>query len=195
LLTLPIIIGFKRKTLVAALGTVSGIIISAILVLLVGYLSRVTGLGDETTRLATASFVDLNFKNLFYGGVIVGSLGAIMDVAVSIASSQQEVKKSTEDMSRKKLVSSGLNVGRDIFASMLNTLLFAYIGVSFSLILLLSESGVSIPEILNTGFISEEIVRSIIGVFGILLVIPLTALFGGYFYTRKSKNIKKESRV
>jgi uncharacterized membrane protein len=185
--TLPIIMGLKRKTFVAIAGTLSGIAISALLVICVGYFTRVTGLGDETTRFASASFQNINFKFIFYSGVIIGSLGALMDVAVSISSSQREVKSNKKSISRKKLISSGLNVGRDIIGSMLNTLIFAYIGVSFPLVLLLTESNLSIWEILNTSFISEEIVRSLIGVFGILLVIPLTALFGGLVFSRKKK--------
>lgn len=188
ILVLPIITGWSRKTLVAVFGTLSGIAIATLLALLMGWLTKTTGLGEETTRLISASFPDLNFRYIFSSGIIIGALGAVMDTAVSIASSQQEVKTNKPAISRPKLMRSGLNVGRDIMGSMINTLIFAYIGASFALVLMFTESGVSIWEILNLGFISEEITRSLVGALGLLATIPLTALFGGFIYSKKEKD-------
>ena len=185
MVALIIITGFTRKTVVAILGTLSGILAATLLVLLMGWFMRLTGLSSETNRIIAGSFPDLDFKYIFYSGVIIGALGAVMDIAVSIASAQKEIKNHKADVSRKKLIKSGLNIGRDVLGSMINTLIFAYIGTSLSMVLMFTESGLSLMEILNLGSISEEIARSLVGSLGLLISIPLTAILGGVIYSLK----------
>lgn len=190
-ISLTIICGFTKKTFAAALGTISGIVFSAALVLLMGWLTRLTGIADEGARIISVTFLDLNFKHIFYSGVVIGALGAVMDMSVSIISSQNEVKSQNKKISRKGMVKSGFNVGRDVLGSMINTLIFAYIGTSLVTVLILSESEMGLLEILNQGYIAEEIVRSLVGAFGLLAVIPFTALLGGLVYGKK-RNVKNK---
>lgn len=179
---LLIITGKSKKTVVAAGGTIGGVVVASVLVFIIGELTRINGLGTETTRILTASFPGLDFKGIFYSGVIIGSLGAVMDIAVSIASSQREVVCHKTEISRKKLFKSGMNVGRDVMGSMVNTLIFAYFGSSLVVVLMFSQSDVALDEVINLGFVTEEIVRALVGSFGLLAAIPAAAFFGMFIY-------------
>jgi len=81
----------------------------------------------------------INFKGLLAAGMIVSCLGAVMDVAISIASSIQEIKIANPNYSVQHLFKSGMNVGRDIMGTMTNTLVLAYTGMALPLLLLINH--------------------------------------------------------
>jgi len=185
LISTLLILGFSRKSYAAILGTFGGATFASITSWLAGNMCKINGLGTEDARIFAVNFPEINFENIFFAGIMIGSLGAVMDTAVSISSGLWEVKKSNKKILFFDIYKSGMNIGKDILGSMLNTLIFAYVGASFSLVLLLSNSKVGILETLNYGFISEEIIRSIAGSFGLLLSIPLTSIFSAYFFSRE----------
>ena len=186
-LTLPVLYGFSSKALVPIMGTFGGILVASVFSFLVGHFSHLNGLGTEDMRLFAASNPDLNFQGILFSGIIIGALGAIMDVAVSISSGLQEIKQHKPTIGFKELVISGINIGKDIMGSMLNTLIFAYVGTSIAVVLLISQSGIGIMEFLNYGFIAEEIIRSIVGSIGLLATIPITAISAGLIHRLKSQ--------
>ncbi len=190
LITILILTGFTRKALTAILGTMGGVITATIFAYLVGFSTHLSGLGTEDGRILALHFPDLNFQGLLFSGMIIGALGAVMDVAISIASGLEEVKKHNHRITTKELASSGMAIGRDIFGSMLNTLIFAYAGASLALILLFSAFKTDLVELLNYGFISEEIVRSLVGSFGLLATIPLTAVIAGFLHSCAGSSVK-----
>lgn len=171
-----ILIGFKKKALTAIIGTSVGLLTAAIFTIIAGKFLHLTGLGTEDARLLALNLPTLNFQGILFAGILIGTLGAVMDVAVSIASGLEEIKEHHPQISPQALMKSGMNIGRDIMGSMLNTLIFAYVGASLILILLASNTDTDIVELLNYGFVTEEIVRSLIGSLGLLFTIPLTAL-------------------
>jgi uncharacterized membrane protein len=179
-ITLLTLTGFSRKTLTALTGTVGGILCSALFATVAGITTKLTGLGTEDSRLLAVNFPELNFKGILYAGIIIGALGAVMDTSISIASGLEEIKKHKPKIKSIELVKSGLNIGRDIMGSMLNTLIFAYVGASLTLILLLTGTPATLSEILNFGFITEEIIRSLAGSVGLLAAIPITAITSGF---------------
>lgn len=170
-----ILIGFKKKALTAIIGTVAGLLIAAVFTIIAGKFLHLTGLGTEDARLLALNLPTLNFQGILFAGILIGTLGAVMDVAVSIASGLEEIKKHHPHISPQALMKSGMNIGRDIMGSMLNTLIFAYVGASLILILLATNTGTDLVELLNYGFVTEEIVRSLVGSLGLLFTIPLTA--------------------
>jgi len=182
--TLVIIAGFKKKTLAAILGTIGGLISATILAMVFGNLSRLTGLSSEEARILLVNF-PLDFKGLLFSGIIIASLGAVMDVAISVASGMAEVKKAHPEIPRRKLISSGIELGRDIMGTMSNTLIFAYVGASLFLLLLFTEFGESYLKFFNFDFVAEEIIGAIAGSIGLILAIPLTAIIAGYLETKK----------
>ncbi len=177
-----LIVGRNRKTISAILGTVIGLLISGLVVFVIGNASSLTGLsGDEAQMLAyIPQNISLDFKGILYAGIIIGALGAIMDVTVSVASSMYEIETVQPKITRKALIKSGLNIGRDIMGSMSNTLILAYTGGAIHLMLLFNAFNLSFTEIINMDLIASEIIRAIAGSTGLILAIPLTAVIAGY---------------
>lgn len=182
-ITLVIVSGPNRKTLSAILGTSGGVIAAGGIALFVGTLSKLTGLGDEEAQMLVyiPQQIELDFKGLLFAAILIGTLGAVMDVGMSIASSMNEIEKAKPDISSRQLIKSGMNVGRDIMGTMSNTLILAYTGGSLHLMLLLMAYDIPFIEIINKDIIATEVVRAISGSIGLVLSIPLTAIIAGTF--------------
>lgn len=195
-ITFIIISGFKQKTVAAIIGTISGILVASALAVLFGNLMKLTGINEETLRLsidiaekAEQSGEDtvqmLNFKNIMFAGIVIGALGACMDVGMSIASALAEMKEEVPDISVKRLIKSGMNIGKDVMGTMTNTLILAYVGGAITIILLLMGDDIKMYEIINQEMIAEEVLRSIAGSLGLVCTIPLTAIISAFMMGNK----------
>ncbi len=192
LINLFFIAGKTKKTLVAIAGTLSGVIMAGFFGWIASNLLVLSGYtGHESTYLQMLN-AKIDLKGILVSGIIIGALGAVMDVAISIASSLQEIAIANPEYKNKDLFNSGMNIGRDIIGSMVNTLILAYTGASLSLILLFAMQREDFPliKIMNMEFICSEIVRSLAGLFGMVLAIPITALFASFLYARKQEDKK-----
>lgn len=174
--------GWNKKSLAAILGTVGGVAIAGLLSLLAIKLMHLTGLdSEEAMMLKATKMADVDFQGVLFSGMVFGALGAVMDVAISIASALYEVKALQPDMDRKSLFLTGMNVGRDIMGTMSNTLILAYVGTSLPLMLLIaSQSQASALKIMNLNMIVTEIARALTGSIGLICAIPLTALIAAF---------------
>jgi len=192
LLTVFLIAGLKEKGKIALIGTSLGVILAGIISLIFVKCLHITGYTSLESIYSAEYFNGINVKQLVSAGIIIGSLGAIMDVAISIASSLEEIYKSNPEISRIQLFSSGMNIGKDIIGTMINTLILAYIGSSLFTVLLfmLQKQNFPIIRILNFEFIVTEILRAIAGSMGILIAVPFTSYFGALMYQKK-RNIEK----
>ncbi len=182
-ITLVIVSGPNKKTLSAIIGTSGGVIAAGGIALFVGTLSKLTGLGDEEAQMLVfiPQQIELDFKGLLFAAILIGTLGAVMDVGMSIASSMNEIENAKPDISSRQLIKSGMNIGRDIMGTMSNTLILAYTGGSLHLMLLLMAYDIPFIEIINKDIIATEVVRAISGSIGLVLSIPLTAVIAGTF--------------
>ena len=180
--TLLIVIGVNKKALSAILGCVGGVMFAGILVAIMNAIMHLSGIMDSDTRTLMQMDVNINFRALIFAGVIIGAVGAIMDVAMSISSSLWELRESGGVSDFKSIFKSGINIGRDVIGTMLNTLILAYIGSSISLILLLMMHYTSFMELLNMEMIIVELLRALVGSMGMLISVPLTAAVCGWFY-------------
>ncbi len=185
---LLVIAGRTRKGLVAIIGTVSGVMLAGLFGWLAAILLKLTGYtGHESTYLQLLN-AEIDLRGLLVSGIIIGALGAVMDVSISIASSLLEVSQANPDYDRHRLFESGMNIGRDIIGSMVNTLILAYTGASLTLILLFALQKEDFPliKIMNMEFIGAEIVRSLAGLFGMVLAIPVTAAVAAFIYSTRN---------
>lgn len=188
IVSLLIISGFNRKTLCAILGTSAGIILAGILAIVFGNVMKLSGVDEDSYMLTTAGVNTVfNFKNIMFAGIIIGALGACMDVGMSLASAMYELKKESPDISGTKLFKSGMNIGKDMMGTMTNTLILAYIGSSMCVILLFMGFKFQLFEIINQEKIAEEVLRSLAGSIGLVCTIPLTALICSFIYKGKIK--------
>lgn len=188
--TLIVVSGRNRKTYTAILGTVSGVAAAGAIALLVGQWARLTGLGSEEAQMLAyiPQYKQIDYKGLLFAGIIIGALGAVMDVAMSISSSMSEIEFINPSISNKNLFKSGMNVGRDIMGSMSNTLILAYVGSSIQILLLFLSFNVSPYAIINMDHMASEIVRAMAGSIGLVLAIPITAAI---YVKNREKNQKK----
>ncbi|NLJ72976.1 MAG: YibE/F family protein [Syntrophomonadaceae bacterium] len=185
LLTMFIIAGFTRKAVAATLGTIGGVIIAGVLALLVGNLAHLTGFASEESRmLLHVEGLTLNIKGLLSAGIIIGALGATMDVAMSIASSISEIKKANPNLKANDLMRAGMNVGRDIMGTMTNTLILAYTGTALPLLILFMAYDTTAIQIFNSELVATEIVRALAGSVGLVFSVPITAFVASFLVSR-----------
>lgn len=187
--TLFIVSGINKKTFAAIIGTVGGVLTAGIIAQFVGTMANLTGLGDEESQMLMyiPQNIHFDFRGLLFAGIIIGALGAAMDVGMSIASTMHEIKCNTPEISKGALVRAGMNVGRDVMATMSNTLILAYAGGSLQMMLLLLAYDIPFIEIINRDMIASEVVRSLAGSIGLIFTIPITAIAAGFLGEKRVK--------
>lgn len=187
-MSLILISGWNKKTLCAIFGNVMGIAISGILATVVSRALGLTGIIDQDYVLLTLMETPIDLRAIVWGGVCIGALGAVMDVAMSIASAMNELNDTMKDKSFFNMLRSGMNIGRDAIGTMTNTLILAYIGGALATVLLLVMYNKNLYYLFNMEMIMAEILSAIVGSIGILAAVPATALFSAYVFNRKSNN-------
>jgi uncharacterized membrane protein len=187
-MTLSIVIGFNKKSFATAIGCLSGITVTGLITIIMDKLLFLSGIVDEHSRYLANLPVEtsINLKAIIFAGIIIGAMGAIMDVAISIASALWEIKEKAVIISHKTLFRSGLTIGRDMMGTMANTLILAYIGSSLSVILILTVFSNSLLGLLNREMIVIEILQALVGSLGILFTIPLTAFISTIIYLKNT---------
>ena len=180
-----IIGGWQRKSLIAILGTVAGVLIAGLLAYSFGRLVNLTGLNNEEARLMVGTGLDLNPKGILFAGIIIGSLGAVTDVAMSIASFAENTWKNDQDISARQLYNIGLATGKDIIGTMANTLILAYVGSSLALLILFYHFSGGWIDLINFDLVATEVVRGLAGTAGLIVTIPITAFLASFFYTSR----------
>ena len=133
--------------------------------------------------------ITLDLRAIIFGAIVVGAIGAIMDVAVDISSALNEVASKIEKPTFSELYSSGMNIGRDVLGTMANTLVLAYIGSSLSVVILLVAYNNSLFYIFNREMIVVEVLQAMVGSFGILATIPFTSVASAFLYSRNKHHI------
>lgn len=189
LVTLFIVGGINTKTLAATVGTIGGLLVAGLIAWIFGNAARLTGFSSEEAQLL--QFADLpraiDIRGLLFSGIIIGALGAVLDVAMSISSSVAEIRVANPLLGGRGLFQAGFRVGRDILGTMVNTLILAYAGGALPLLLLFMAYDLSFMRIINMDLIATEVVRSLAGSFGLLTAIPLTAIAAAILTGRLKK--------
>jgi len=196
-ITFLLISGLNRKALAAIMGTVLGTLSAALIAHLAISATRLSQLAVEEggMLLSLPQSGVINFQGLLLAGIIIGALGAVMDMTMSISSTMYEVKVLNPGLSGWQLMKSGMNVGRDVIGTMASTLILAYTGEALPLLVIIVGYQIPLIKVLNLDLFAIEIVRTLAGSIGLFLAVPLTAAIGGllhsYPWTRdkKSQNI------
>lgn len=184
-----IVAGRTRKSLSAAVGTVLGVAIAGLLAFIFGKLAYLSGLSSEESKLLLYSMnIKIDYEGLLFGSILIGALGAVMDVGMSIASSVEEVRKVHLEANFKNLFSCGMNVGRDIMGTMSNTLILAYTGSALPLLLLFFANQISMVKIMNFELVAEESIRALAGSIGLVCCIPITAFVSAFLNSADRKD-------
>lgn len=177
--------GFKLLTLVAILATLSGLLVSMLIMVGVITLTNYDGVWVESLEFL---IIETDFKSIFFAGLIIGGLGGIMDIAITITSSLFELKEENPTMTSKELMESGRIIGKDIMGTMVNVMFFAFVGGSLPIILLSMKNGVNLGDYL-TNFATLELVRFLAGSIGLVLTIPISLFIVIFVLEKRRKAI------
>lgn len=183
--------GLNLKSLSATLGTILGVAVAGLISLIAIKFAPLSGFHDQESIILWTSRPDLNLTGILASGMIIGSLGAIMDIGMTIASCIAEMKEHNPDAGIKMLFNSGMNVGKDIMGTMANTLILAYVGSAFPLILLAVNA--PLIKLINLNSIAAEITAALSGSIGIILCVPMTAIITAYLMTKFAKKGSSEA--
>ena len=172
------------------LGVIAGTALALFFGLAAQWLCRVDGLRTEDVEpllQLRQTGIPIGLTGLLVGGVVISALGAVMDVAMGIASSLTEVYAADSTMTRRELFRSGMNIGRDMVGTMTNTLILAFLGSSFVLILYLYSMNLAFHQLLSSAFLATEVISSVSSSIGVILSIPLTAVITATALTGKKQ--------
>lgn len=184
-----LVAGLTRKGTAAFAGSISGVFAGLLMAHVFGRLMHINGAAMPYVQsLYYSGFDFLNIQDIFIGAMILASSGAVMDLAMDIASGVEELALHNPDLPGKELVKSGLRIGRSVVGTMTTTLLLAYSGGYITLLMMFSAQGTPILELLNSSLVASELVKTLIGSFSLVLVAPFTALISGWIFTRKNQD-------
>lgn len=191
MVTMYLIGGFSYKTLCSILGTLAGVIIAGIIANLFGYFGHINGYNVED--IETLVYIGQNSKiqigGLLFSGVLISALGAVMDVAMSVSTTIEEIYHHNSALTRKELFQSGIKVGSDMMSTMSNTLILAFTGGSISILIIDYAYHMPYLQILNSYTIGIEIMQGIAGTLGVVLTVPFVSLICCIFMTKKKKTL------
>ena len=189
LVTMYFIGGATRKTLCATLGTLAGVVIAGVTATIFSKLSGITGwnVSDIESLMTLNQINGIQVGGLLFSGLLISALGAVMDVAMSISSAMQEFCDQNPKISRLELMRAGMRVGRDMMGTDSNTLILAFAGASFNMLLLFQIYGYPLIQIINSDTMAIELIQSVAGSVGIILTVPLVSLFASLLLGKKKK--------
>ena len=177
-ITLLFVSGWNLKSLAAFFGTLGGVLVAALLSWGAIDWLYLTGMETEEAVALKLHFAkQIDIHGILFAGMIIGALGAVIDVAVSVASAQWEMDKACPELSWQELFKSGMNVGKDIMGAMSNTLILAYLGTGLPLLLVVAaQPKLLVEKVINFNGVVTEFARAMTGSVGLIWAIPLTAL-------------------
>ena len=186
-----LVAGFNRKGASAFLGAIAGVLVSLVLAEFFSSVMHVNGATmPYAQQLLYSGCPGIDLADIFVGAAILASSGAVMDLAMDIASGIEEVKRHSPTLGFRDLLGSGLRIGRAVVGTMTTTLLLAYSGGYLTLLMVFAAEGTRPFDFLNSTLVSAELVKTLVGSFGLVLVAPLTALVAALVFSRFGKNEK-----
>ncbi len=186
IITISLVYGFNKKTVSAVAGSALGMFVTCILGIIFTRQFLIHGaIMSNSESLLYSGYQHLNLTQIFMASIFIGSSGAIMDLAVDITSSVNEVVMKKPEMDWKEAMRSGFNVGRAAMGTMTTTLLLAYSGGYIALLMVFMAQGTPIYNILNYKYVSAEIIETLVGSFGLVSVGPFTAFTSGILLAKK----------
>ena len=176
-----VVYGWRLMTHAATIGMFISLVLTSLLSLFAVNLTHLTGFGDENVMyLMQQSTVPINARGLLLAGMIIGSLGVLDDLIIGQSSAVFQLHGANSDLSLKDLFTRAMKIGRDHAAATVNTLVLAYTAGSLPMLLLFSLNKINYGLLINISFISEEIVRTLVGTIGLFISIPITTAIASF---------------
>ncbi len=186
--------GISRQTAVGLSATLAGVAATALIFLLFSRLLHLSGYNtdDAETLLMAGDSTGMSIRYLLLAGVMISALGAVMDVAVSLAAALKELVQADPAISRRALMRSGLNIGKDMIATMSNTLILAFAGTGLNTMLCLLAYGYQPAQLLSSDYLAVEMAQGLCATLGVVLTVPVTIAIAAGLYIGGSE---RQSRL
>lgn len=182
-----LVAGFTKKGFSAFAGTMLGVGASCAMAWYFSDSFKVNGaVMPYSQALLYSGYEYLNLTELFIGALFLSSSGAVMDLSMDVAAGMSEVAAANPQITRGRLIGAGLSIGRSVVGTMTTTLLLAYSGGYLTLMMAFTANGIGIGDFINNPYVCAEIVKTIVGSFGLVLVAPFTAVVAGFIFAHKS---------
>lgn len=189
IVTMLLIGGTTIKSFSAITGTTAGVLIAGISAAVFGHFAGIDGY--NVSDIESLVFVGQNTKiqvgGLLFAGILIASLGAVMDVAMAVASSMTEIYENNKELEVGKLFRSGMKVGRDAMGTMSNTLILAFVGGSITTLVLDYAYDLPYLQLINSYSIGIEIMQGVAGSMGIIMTVPCVAFITSLLLTQELK--------
>ena len=184
-----LVAGWTRKALCAFTGSMLGVFASLVLAHLVSRAMHVNGATmPYAQQLVYSGFPYLDLQDIFIGAIVLASSGAVMDLGMDIAAGVCEVKRHNPALGFRELFLSGLRIGRAVVGTMTTTLLLAYSGGYLTLLMVFAAQGTRPADFISSTLVSAELVKTLVGSFGLVLVAPFTAFVSAAIFARQPRN-------
>lgn len=196
IVTMYLISGIAVKTLCAILGTVIGVLLAGLSAWLFGRVADIDGynVSNIETLAYVGQITNIQIGGLLFSGILIASLGAVMDVAMSVSSAISEIHDKAPQLGCLELFKSGMNVGRDMMGTMSNTLILAFVGSAVSELVINYAYNIPFRQIINSYNIGIEIMQGVSGSIGVILTVPAVAVVTAWMLTRGA-HAKNEGNV
>lgn len=168
--------GCSRRTAVSALATVLGVAVTGIIFYISSKTLHLTGFNSDNAEelLVIQGATGLSVRSLLIAGVLVSSLGAVMDVAVSLTAALMELVAVDPSVTARQVMKSGFNIGKDMIGTMSNTLILAFAGTALNTMLVLTAYGVSRTQFISSDYLAIELAQGLCATIGVILTVPIT---------------------
>ena len=176
--TIFLLYGFSVRGGLAIAVTLAGECLSCLLFLLFSSLLHLTGFqsSDAESLLVAAQNTGMDLSTVLFAATMIASLGAVMDVAVSLLSALWEIHETDPLLPGKRVFASGIHIGRDMIGTMSNTLVFAFAGGSLTTLLVLISYGTQPNQLLHSDYVALELAHGLCGTCAVILTVPLASL-------------------
>lgn len=182
--------GLSKKTLIYTVNTTLGTFTAGVIYAIFSYILHINGCNmDEAESLVLISqATGLQMRGVLFAGIMVTSLGAVMDVAVSIGSALCEIREIDKNISSRSLFCSGMNIGKDMIGTMTNTLILAFAGEAVATLIVFISYGVQYHQLISSDYLTLELAKGLAGSTAVVLTVPISALICAICYGKHKKS-------
>ncbi|WP_087023745.1 YibE/F family protein [Thaumasiovibrio subtropicus] len=185
-----LIAGWNRKSLVAMLGTLCGVIVAGVMAQLFGEFAQLNGLyldkGEDLLYLGGQAQIQIRW--LLFVAIMISALGAVMDVAISMVSSYHELREANPEQDEKARLIATVRIGRDILGTMTNTLVLAFVGSALTTMMMVWGFQMPVMQFMNIPAIALAMIHALAGSIGLILTVPMTVAISSFVYHRHGDN-------
>lgn len=187
--TLILLHGISIQCLLSIGATMTGELVACGMFAVFSQLLHLTGFQTDCAEglLLIAQNTGLDIRMLLFAGMMIASLGAVMDVAVSVLSATREVALASGKAERKALFNSAMRLGQDMIDTMSNTLIFAFAGSALVTMIVFRSYGIQFHQLLSSDYLSVELAQGICSTAAVVMTVPVSAMIGAIFYGRTER--------